>query len=41
VPRKRGGGVNNRLGEDYTFPDIKTLGRRFVMEEATSKKFFG
>jgi hypothetical protein len=33
---KKGGGVFS-LGEDCTFPDVETLRRRFVMEEATSK----
>jgi hypothetical protein len=32
---KQGGGVI-RLGEDCTFPDVETLGRRFMVEEATS-----
>ena len=35
MPEQSGGVF--RLGEDGTFSDVETLGRRFVVEEATSK----
>jgi hypothetical protein len=35
LPEQSGGVI--RLGEDGTFLDVETLGRHFVVEEATSK----
>ena len=37
LPKQSGGVV--RLGEDCAFPDVETLGRRLVMEEASTSEF--